>query len=85
MVIPLVISDPLHILKRIRYCLLSANFRIGVDNDELEFTTSALQSVANAPHVVFDNSRITKMRDSLPLHLFSEKPILAVFKECTGQ
>jgi hypothetical protein len=85
MVMLLVISDPLHILKRVRYRLLSADLRIGVDNDEREFTTSALQSVANVPHVVLDNSRIIKMLDSLPLHLFSEKLILAVFKACAGQ
>jgi hypothetical protein len=34
MVIPPVIGDPLHLLKRIRYGSLSADFRMGVNGDE---------------------------------------------------
>jgi hypothetical protein len=33
MLIPVVVSDPLHLLKRIQYRLLSSDFRIGVNED----------------------------------------------------
>jgi hypothetical protein len=72
MILPVVISDPLHLLKRIRYRLLSADFRIGVNGHERDFAISAIQIMAQIPQVIFDNSRMTKMHDSLPLHLFSK-------------
>jgi hypothetical protein len=72
MMLSVVMSDPLHLLKRIRYRLLSADFRINVNGDERDFAISAIQTIAQIPQVVFNNSRMTKMHDSLPLHLFSK-------------
>jgi hypothetical protein len=84
-VLPLVISDPLHLLKRIRYRLLSSDFRIGVNGDERDFLISTIQTIAQVPPAVFDNSRMTKMHDSLPLHLFSRQPILEAFERHQGR
>jgi hypothetical protein len=80
MVIPLVISDPLYLLKRIRYRLLLADFRISVNRDE------GVSNLNDPSHCTsssscFDNSRIIKMHNSLPLHLFSRQRILATFKQ----
>jgi hypothetical protein len=52
MILPVLIFDPLHLLKRIRYRLLSANFRIGVNGDERDFAISAIQIIAQIPQVV---------------------------------
>jgi hypothetical protein len=85
MILSIVISDPLHLLKRIRYRLVSADFRIGVNGDERDFAISAIQIIAQSPQVVFDNSRTTKMHNSLPLHFFSKQPIIAAFEKCQGR
>jgi hypothetical protein len=85
MILPVVISDPLHPLKRNRFRLPSADFRIGVNGDERDFAISAIQIITQIPQVVFDNSSMTKMHDSLSLHLFSKHPIIAAFKNCRGR
>ena len=63
-------NDPLHILKRARYKLLTHNFTFLNLNDRT-FNFRPLVDLLNLPGVVFDNSRITKMQDSLPLKLFT--------------
>lgn len=69
---PVIISDPLHVLKRIRYRWVSAVFTIGVgSHGDSVFSTAVIESWNMLPPIVFLNSRITKMHDSLPLRLFS--------------
>jgi hypothetical protein len=70
----LIITDPLHILKRIRYRygFLSGPFRIGVGHDQTEFCIDDVQDKLPLPPIVFNNSRITRMHDSLALELFSQ-------------
>jgi hypothetical protein len=80
-----IISDPLHILKRIRYRLLSGRFRIGVGNDQTEFRIENVGDKLPLPPIVFDNSRITKMYDSLPLELFSQAALHQIFHDCLPQ
>jgi hypothetical protein len=85
MLIPVVVSDPLHLLKRIRYRLLSSHFRIGVNEDLTAFSILSIEMTAQVPPVVFDTARIATMHDSLPLQLFSRQPIVAAFEGCQGQ
>jgi hypothetical protein len=67
----LIITDPVYILKLIRYCFLSSPFQVGVGHDQTEFRIDDVQHKLPLPPTVFDNSRITKMHDSLALELFS--------------
>ena len=54
----LMISDPLHVLKRVRYHLIP----------EIE-DKSQLLKILNLPSMVFRNDRASKMHDKLPLLL----------------
>lgn len=65
-------NDPLHILKRARYRLLTHNFTFLNVNENI-FNFHPLVELLNLPGVLFDNSRITKMQDSFPLKLFTLK------------
>jgi hypothetical protein len=61
----LIITGPLHILKRIRSHFLSGPSRIGVGHDQTEFCIDDVRDISPLPPIVFDNSRITKTHDSL--------------------
>jgi hypothetical protein len=50
-----------------------AEERIGI------FTITKIKADIKLPEIVCDNSRTTKMHDSLPLPLFSREMILIVF------
>jgi hypothetical protein len=63
---------PLRILKRIRSRFLSGHFRIGVGNDKTEFCIDQIRDKSPLPSIAFNNSRITKIYDSLALELFSQ-------------
>jgi hypothetical protein len=66
-----IICDPKHLEKRLRYRLVSAEFSIGFGDDRISFSLARIQGADFLAPIVFDNSRITKMHDSLPLQLFS--------------
>lgn len=59
---PLFLSDPLHILKRVRYHF------IPMITDQ-----SHIRSILNIQAMVFRNDRASKMHDKLPLLLFQMK------------
>lgn len=71
----LMISDPLHLLKRLRYRLLQGRtFTSGFSLDAPTWDSSKLQEMSSQlrlPAAVFDNSDATKMHDTLPLALFT--------------
>lgn len=83
--IPLFTNDPLHILKRARYRLLShkiVQFRYG----EEPINITKFKEILNLPSVVFDNSRITKMQDSYPIRLFDLQSLVLLqdqARECS--
>lgn len=68
-------NDPLHLIKRGRYRFLSHDLVLMNDDDE-QINISNVQELSNLPSIVFDNSKITKMHDTLPLKLFD----LSVFQ-----
>jgi hypothetical protein len=75
MQILIVVSDLLHLLKRIRHRLLFLDFRIGVNEDLRAFSILSIHMTAQITPVVLDNARITKMHDSLPLQLFPDSQL----------
>jgi hypothetical protein len=81
---PLIISDPLHILKRFRYRFLAADFQIGFGPDENIFSIKAVKEIVSLPPIVFDNSKITKMHDSLALSLFSPDSLSSIVRAPMG-
>jgi hypothetical protein len=67
-----IICDPKHLAKRLRYRFVSAEFSIGFDPEHfIIFSLERIKGAGFLSLAVFDNSRITKMHDSLPLQLFS--------------
>jgi hypothetical protein len=79
-----VITDPLPLLKRIRYRMLKEEFQIGVDGDMNTFMASKIQQIANVPSGVFENPRITKIHDSLPRHFFCRETVSPMCKAGSG-
>ena len=67
-----VVSDPLHLLKRARYRLLSSTVHGGFENTTASvISVDSLQSQLDLPSVVFNNEKYTKMHDALATRLFS--------------
>lgn len=68
-----IISDPLHILKRVRYRLVQNGDLIipGFSEDCGMINIDEIKRQLNLPMVVFSNDSYTKMHDSLPGILFS--------------
>jgi hypothetical protein len=81
----LVSSDPLHILKRIRYRLIAFDAESEADRPEL-FSLAHVRAHVQFQPVVYQNSKMTKMYNSLRLHLFSQWTTYALFAEaCTPE
>ena len=77
-----IISDPLHILKRVRYRLLSEKpILVSFNTDNSIIDIKLIQNqLLKCPSVVFNNSKLTKMHDSLPLKLFSINSLKNLFE-----
>lgn len=67
----LVISDPLHLLKRARYRLVSSNVHIGLTKNSKIIDIEKLKEIFQYPNIIYSNLVITKMHDSLATQLFS--------------
>ena len=63
-------NDPLHLLKRARYRLLSHNL-VQLFKYEDPISVELIHELTNLPSVIFDNSQLTKMHDHLPIQLFT--------------
>lgn len=63
-------NDPLHIIKRGRYRLLSHKL-VKLYKNEETIDVSLIKDLTNLPSIVFDDSTLTKMHDHLPLQLFT--------------
>jgi hypothetical protein len=69
-----IICDRFHLMKRIIYRWVSSVVSIGFRKDaQLSFSTKRIQEWTIVPPLVFVNSLVTKMHDSLPLRLFSRR------------
>ena len=77
-----VISDPLHLLKRARYRLLSSSVHSNFENlSESLISLERLREELNLPSVVFSTEKYTKMHDSLATQLFSLRSLDILIKK----
>ena len=65
-----IISDPLHILKKIRHRALKNKMSTNFQQINI-LSIDTLKEYLNLPDIVFSNDKITKMHDVLPLRLLS--------------
>jgi hypothetical protein len=76
------VSDPLHLLKRVRYRMVNGKWPlvVGLDASSTRLKLLDLMSLVGEclPHVVFSNDPITKVHDSLPMMLFRFEVLLRV-------
>ena len=76
-----VVSDPLHLLKRARYRLLSSTVHGSFENTtESVISVDSLQSQLDLPSVVFNNEKYTKMHDDLATRSFSLTTLSSLLK-----
>lgn len=79
-----IISDPLHIFKRVRYRLLKIRSGIailsGFSTDSPKIDLAAIQQTLKLAPVVFLDAQMTKMHDSLPIALFSTRSLQQLIK-----
>ena len=66
-----VVSDFLHLIKRLRYRLLSAIIHAGFSVDEGIINVDELKLLFGLPDIVWNDEYYTKMHDKLPLKIFS--------------
>jgi hypothetical protein len=68
-----IICDPKHLAKRVRYRFVSGEFWVGIGIGPVDilFSLERIEKSGILPLIVFDQSRITKMHDVLPIRLFS--------------
>lgn len=76
-----IVSDPLHLLKRGRYRLLSCRVHAGFENttDSL-ISVDALSEQLHLPSVVFSDEKFTKMHDKLATRLFSLETLVSLME-----
>ena len=66
-----VVSDYLHIIKRLRYRLLSSLLHAGFDEEsDVVFVPELQEILSHLPSTVWCNESFTKMHDKLPIALF---------------
>jgi hypothetical protein len=74
-----VISDPFHLLKRIRHRLTRTTLSMGLGHEKLLFSIERIQQTGFLSPIVFLQSQVSKMHDSLPLELFSLQDLSRLF------
>ena len=74
----LIISDPLHVLKRARYRLLGSRVHTGLTNGTTQIEIDRLVEILHLPSKVFSNQHFTKMHDDLPVSLFSLETLVTL-------
>ena len=68
---PVTVSDPLHLLKRARYRLLSKSVDASTCGDERLLKLEAMKELFDVPAIVWTDKPYTKMHDSLAVRLFT--------------
>lgn len=77
-----IVSDPLHLLKRARYRLLSSTVHGDFENrTDSVIRIDQLQKQLDLPSVVFSNEKYTKMHDSLATQLFSFRTLASLLNK----
>jgi hypothetical protein len=73
-----VICDPKHLAKRVRYRWVEDDFSVGTPGNGFFFSLARIRDAGLSSPVVFVNSQESKMHDSLPLELFSPKTLVFI-------
>lgn len=77
----MIVSDPLHLLKRGRYRLLSSNIHAGFQKtDDSLISVQKIRNNTDLPSLVFSAEKYTKMNDELATRLFSLRTLARLFK-----
>lgn len=77
----LVVSDPLHLLKRARYRMLAAETSLGLTEGSEIIRADTLREVLTLPSKVFSNHKFTKMHDDLPVSMFSLSSLIELYEK----
>ena len=77
----MVISDPLHLLKRARYRLLGAQVHVGITGTSPLINISVLKKLLSLPSKVFLDQKFTKMHDDLAISMFSLTSLVELFEK----
>lgn len=76
-----IVSDPLHLLKRGRYRLLSSIVHSNFENtSDSQIEINRLERQLDLPSVVFSSEKYTKMHDSVAVQLFSMDTLVRLFE-----
>lgn len=76
-----IVSDPLHLLKRGRYRLLSSIVHSNFENTtESQIEIDRLERQLDLPSVVFSCEKYTKMHDNVAVQLFSMDTLVRLFE-----
>jgi hypothetical protein len=78
---PIVISDPLHLLKRIRSRLIRTPLLMGLGHEELLFSIERIQQTGLLSPIAFVQSLVSKMHDPLPLELLSPRTLAVILRD----
>ena len=76
----LVISDPLHLLKRARYRILGSEVHLGLTNSSKMLDVNVLREILSVPSKVFANQAFTKMHDELAISMFSLRSLVELYE-----
>ena len=76
---PLFSNDPLHLLKRARYRLLKHNL-VPLLKEQNSIENTGWRELLGEPEIVFSDQSLTKMKDDLPLRLFSFKNFMLLYE-----
>ena len=74
------ICDPLHMLKRARYRLLNNRIVCNFKSNASPINIVLLKEILDLPSIIFNNGKITKMHDTLPLMLFDAQSLMKLLK-----
>ena len=75
------VSDFLHLMKRLRYRVLSCLIHSGFFLESLSIDMKRIKKILHTlPPVIFNNLPYTKMHDRLPTMLFSPSSFISLFK-----
>ena len=78
----IVVTDGLHLLKRLRYRFLSSRIHAGfIKKTPFIEIESVMRILHFLPSIVFNNEKFTKMNDNLPLKLFDSKSFVALINQ----
>ena len=76
-----IVSDFLHLIKRLRYRLLSLLIHAGFDMNSILIDVQQLKEILQSEYpVIWDNSKYTKMHDKLPIELFKIENLIKLIE-----